>query len=354
MPHKSWLDKKAIKKIYIDTASSFFHKLRQAMNDPYLQIQETVAANESFAILSHIRPDGDAYGSALGLALCLEAMGKSARVFFQDGMNETYRFLPHSNKIEITPLQPLSDKTVIITVDTSTFDRIGANFRLWDRIPDINIDHHISNTQFAKINLIDPQSPATAQVIFEMIQRLSWPLDAATASNLFVGIITDTGSFRFRQTTGRTFAVAAALTEAGACPSKLAERCFHANPMAKFKLQQEVLSQAQFYFNNKVVCCRITPDMIARHKALPEHTENILEPIQSVKDVEVAFVIESGYDRFQRVSLRSRGKVDVSAIAIQLGGGGHAEAAGLRTELPTEQLQDTLLAALAPYFSNEG
>ncbi len=321
------------------------------MNEPYSQIQELIASNDDFVILSHIRPDGDAYGSALGLGLCLEAMGKNVRVFFQDGINETYRFLPCSNKIEITPENPVSEKTIIISVDTSTMDRLGVHFQAWRRIPDINIDHHISNTRFAKVNLIDPESPATAQLLYEIIQKFSWPLDAATASNLFVGIITDTGSFRFRQTTGRTFAVAAALAEAGACPSKLAEQCFHSHPIAKFKLQQEVFSRAQFYFNNKVACCQITAEMIARHQALPEHTENILEPIQSLKEVEVAFVIESGHDGIQRCSLRSRGNIDVSAIAAKLGGGGHAAAAGLRTEMNADLLRDALLAELAPYFS---
>jgi phosphoesterase RecJ-like protein len=320
------------------------------MNDLYNQIQKLVLANDEFAILSHVRPDGDAYGSALGLGLCIEAMGKTVKIFFQDGLNENYRFLAHSEKIQIPPVSGVTKKTILISVDTSTIDRLGANFIAWNRIPDINIDHHVSNTRFAKVNLIDPESPATAQLLYEIIEKLSWPINPDIASNLYVGIITDTGSFRFRQTTSRTFSIAAALTAAGASPSKLAEHCFLSHPIAKFKLQQEVLSQAQFYFDNRVAACQITQQMIARHQALPEHTENILEPLQSLKVVEVAFVIESGSDGFQRCSLRSKGNIDVSQIAVKLGGGGHIASAGLRIKMPAEELCKRLLDELAPFF----
>jgi phosphoesterase RecJ-like protein len=321
------------------------------MLDLYSKIQEALDANHHFTILGHIRPDGDAYGSALALALCLKSMKKNVDIFFQDGINQTYRFLQQSELIQTTPPTPPCDQTTIISVDTSSIDRLGSTFLSWNRIPDINIDHHISNTSFAKTNIIDPQSPATAQLIYEIIVNLSWPINPAIASNLFVGIITDTGSFRFRQTTERTFSIAAALVDAGACPSTLAEHCFHSQPISKFKLQQEAISRAEFYFNNKVACCQITQDMFQRHNALPEHTENILEPIQSIKDVEVAFVIESGVDKLLRCSIRSRGRIDASAIASKLGGGGHPTASGLRIQSTPDRLKNDLLNLLAPFFT---
>ncbi|MCS7063027.1 MAG: bifunctional oligoribonuclease/PAP phosphatase NrnA [Methylacidiphilales bacterium] len=324
------------------------------MSPPLPQIQSLIEKHHTFIVFSHVRPDGDAYGSALGLALALEEIGKTTQVYFQDGLHQSYQFLPGSRKILIpSPLQPPDTDAAIIAVDTSTLPRLGDTFQTWGRKVDLNIDHHISNTQFAEINLISPHAAATSEIIYELLHPLSLPLTEPVATNLYVGIMTDTGSFRYRQTSPRTLSAAAALTAAGANPSFLATQCFLNHPLTRFKLQQEIFSQARYYFDNQVVVCHITPELLTRHGARPEDTENILEPLQAIRDIEIAILIETIDTNTQRASLRSRGKIDVSLVAASLGGGGHPEAAGLRVNMTFNNLTTSLLTTLSPYFTTK-
>jgi phosphoesterase RecJ-like protein len=298
-------------------------------------------------VLSHVRPDGDAYGSTLGLALSLRAMGKDVQVVNADGLSSLFEFLPGSKSLTATlPVAPEPDR-LIIAVDCADAKRLGTVLAPWRRTPDVNIDHHISNAGYAKLNLIDADSPATAQVLDEIITALKWPLTPDVAANLYVGIMTDTGNFRYRQTTARTFKVAARLVEAGADPTDLAVACYQSFRAERLLLMREVFTAIHFANRERVAWFILSPETYARSGANSDETEGIIDYLQTVKTVEVAFIIESLPDGLTRASMRSRGKVDVQRICAEFGGGGHRLAAGLRSKLDPAALEKTLLDLIA-------
>ena len=217
-------------------------------------------------------------------------------------------------------------------------------FDQWQRRPDVSIDHHVSNPGYAKVNLIDATSPATAQVLFDIISALNWPLTADVAANLYVGLMTDTGNFRFRQTTARTFEIAGKLVEAGA---DLAQSCYQSFRPERLLLMKEVFNSIHFANDERVAWFYLTPEMYARSGAIPDETEGLIEYLQSVRTVEVAFMLEALPGGLTRGSMRSRGHVDVQKICQEFAGGGHRLAAGLRSKLDPAALEKKLLELIA-------
>ena len=311
--------------------------------DQLASLQKLCSQHQRFVIISHVRPDGDAYGSTLGLALSLQALGKNVQVTNSDGLSPAFDFLPGSKHLTATLPSPPEPDRLIISVDCADQKRLGPAFDQWQRLPDINIDHHVSNPGYASVNLIDAESPATAQVLFEIITALNWPLNADVASNLYVGLMTDTGNFRFRQTTARTFEIAGKLVAAGADPTDLAQSCYQSFRPERLLLMKEVFNGIHFANKERVAWFYLTPEMYARSGAISDETEGLIEYLQSVRSVEVAFMLEALPDGLTRGSMRSRGHVDVQKICKEFGGGGHRLAAGLRSKLDPAALEKKLL-----------
>src|SRR5271163_59656 len=318
------------------------------LNPESVSALETLCAkHERFLVISHVRPDGDAYGSTLGLALSLRAMRNDVQVVNADGLSPLFEFLPGSKGLTATlPGAPEPDR-LILAVDCADAKRLGAVFDQGQRAPDVNIDHHVSNPGYAKLNLIDADSPATAQVLYEIITALQWPLTAEIAANLYVGLMTDTGNFRYRQTTARTFEIAARLVAAGADPTDLAESCYQSFRAERLLLMREVFNAIHFADRQRVAWFCLSPEVYAKSGALPEETEGLIEYLQTVRTVEVAFVLEALPGGLTRASMRSRGTVDVQKICQEFGGGGHRLAAGLRTKLDPAALEKKLLDLIA-------
>ena len=315
--------------------------------EDFAPLQQLVDAHERFLVISHVRPDGDAYGSTLALGLALRGLGKDVKLVNADGLAPLFRFLPGSDALETATENAPEPDRVIIAVDCADRRRLGAAFDSWNRPADVNIDHHVSNPGYAKLNVIDAAAPATAQLLFEIISALRWPLTADVASNLYVGLMTDTGSFRYRQTTARTFAVATQLVEAGADPTALSEGCYQGFRPERLLLLREMLNSLHFREDGKVAWFHLTPETYARSGATPDETEGLIEYLQAVRTVEAAFVLEAMAGGMTRASLRSRGLVDVNRICAELGGGGHKLAAGLRTRLPLPEVEQRVLDLIA-------
>jgi len=315
-------------------------------------LQSLCDRHQRFLIISHVRPDGDAYGSSLGLGLSLRASGKDVLITNADGLSSLFEFLPGGKSLGATSPTPPEPDRLIIAVDCADQKRLGPAFEQWQRTPDVNIDHHVSNPGYAKLNLIDANSPATAQVLYEIITALKWPLTPEIASNLYVGLMTDTGCFRYRQTTARSFEIAARLVEAGADPTDLAESCYQNFRSARLLLVREVLNGLHFTNRDRVAWFYLSPEMYARSGATPDETEGLIEYLQAVNTVEVAFMLEAMSDGLTRASMRSRGKVDVQQICSEFGGGGHRLAAGLRSKLDPVTLEKKLLDLIAKQLPN--
>jgi len=284
-----------------------------------------------FAVLSHLRPDGDALGSTLALALALKELGKDVRAWNEEGMLEKYSFLAGAELLTLPPNAP-EEFDVAIALDTATQNRLGKaaeavrKANLW-----INIDHHPSNPGYGDLVYIDPIAPATGQILFELITTAKLPMTPAVAENLYAAISTDTGSFQYPNTTARTFEIAADLIRAGVNVGRLSQLLYENYPKRRVELLRLLLSTMQFGCNDKLAWFSLSQEMAKSVGALPEDNEGLIDHLRAIRGVIVAIFFEELADGKVRVSMRSKNEaVDVCAICQSFGGGGHTLAAGAR------------------------
>ncbi|MEI8233946.1 MAG: bifunctional oligoribonuclease/PAP phosphatase NrnA [Verrucomicrobiota bacterium] len=312
------------------------------------QIAEALRSHRRFVVMSHVRPDGDAIGCAVALALCLRELGKEAVVWNDDGPLEKLAFLPGSDLIQKPPRQP-EDFDVVLVVDTSTQPRLGdsraavGHAKLW-----INLDHHVSNTGFGDLVYIDPAAPAAGQIVFELIRAAGFPLTPAMADNLWAAIATDTGSFQYSNTTARTFEIGAALIQAGVQVGKISERLFQTHPRRRMELLRAVLNITRFTCEDRVASCALPRATVAAIGATPEDTEGLIDTLRGTEGVLVAAFLEEIEGGQVRISTRSKDpRYDVCKICAQFGGGGHTLAAGARVSGTLAEVEAKVLQAIS-------
>jgi len=295
------------------------------------EIGALLRSQETFAVLSHVRPDGDALGSQLGLGLSLASLGKKVMVRNEDGLLEKYAFLPGGEYLQ-TPLSDPQDFDVAIALDTATQSRLGTSTSLvrsaktW-----INIDHHPSNPRYGDLVYIDSNAPATGQILFELIKSQGLPMDAAIAENLFVAISTDTGSFQYPNTTARTFEIGAELLRCGVNVGRVSQLLYENYPRRRAELLRELLGTMRFSGNGQVASFSLSLKTAAALQAKPEDNEGLIDHLRAIQGVIVAVFFEELVEGKVRVSMRSKSDaVDVGAVCEKFGGGGHKLAAGAR------------------------
>ena len=322
------------------------------MNPPALatieQIGDVLQSRQSFVLLSHVRPDGDAIGSQLALGFALLSLGKSVRFLNDDGLPESLAFLPGSERIELPPDEPL-DVEVAIALDTSTQPRLGerslhaaSRASLW-----LNIDHHISNPGYADINLIDSASPATGQILYELITNLGLPFPVETRDALYVAISTDTGSFQYPSTTARTYDIAADLIRRGLDVGKTNSQTYDELPFRRLELMRALLNTLERSADGIVAYWDLREQTRVDLALRSEDSEGLIDFIRAIRGVRVAVFFEELPDGKVRVSMRSKDrKLDVCSIASEFGGGGHALAAGIRMPGPLEAAKARVLEAI--------
>ena len=295
------------------------------------QIGQALREGGRFAVLSHVRPDGDALGSQLALGLSLKRLGKDVRIWNEEGMLEKYSFLPSANLLTKPPADP-EDVDVAIALDTAIQNRLGTalpavrSAKVW-----INIDHHPSNPGYGDLVYINPKAPATGQILFELIRSEKLPIDAAIAENLYVAISTDTGSFQYPNTTARTFEMAAELVRAGVDVGRVSQLTYENYPRRRAELLRDLLGTMRFEANDRVASFSLSLATAKKLGVLPEHNEGLIDHLRAIYGVIVAVFFEELADGKVRVSMRSKSeKVNVCAICEKFGGGGHVLAAGAR------------------------
>lgn len=277
-----------------------------------------------FLIVSHKYPDGDSIGSQIALALGLLKIGKKAYIYNEDPPTDRYsRFkrinLIHTDKKDF-------DEEVILALDSAELNRIGF---IKDEIdftkPIINIDHHISNEKFGDINIVKPYYSSTAEIIYELLNRLT-ELDKEIATYLYIGILTDTGSFRYPNTTSHSLRVASKLVNYGVVASQVSEFIWFTDPPARIKLLGAVLQNITLH--DKFSIMYVTKNMLKNHGANEEDTNEFVDYGLTIKNVKATAMIKEREGGILKVSLRSRNDVSVQELASEYGGGGHKTAAG--------------------------
>lgn len=304
-------------------------------------------------ISSHENPDGDAVGSMLGLGLGLEQMGKEVVFYNKDGVPEILRFLPRSDRIgnSIDDIKGTFD--LAFAVDCTGTGRAGGEFEEFlesgrgGKV--VIMDHHQTNSSSADYHLLDPRASSTGIIIYSVLKLLPVEIDSDIAKNLYTTIIGDTGSFRYSNTNPETFRVAADLVERGADPAEISEALFESEPLRKLKLIGLVLPTLEVSGDKKIASVYVDRNMYLQSGACREDSEGIVNIPRSIKGVEVAafFREESGKDgQSWKVSLRSKGDVDVAKIAEGFGGGGHRKAAGCSLGGSLEHVKKTMFGAI--------
>jgi len=308
------------------------------------QIGRALREGLRFAVLGHVRPDGDALGSQLALGLSLKQLDKDVRIWNEEGMLEKYSFLPNADLLTKPPAEP-EDVDVAIALDTAIQNRLGSSLpavrsaKVW-----INIDHHPSNPGYGDLVYIDPDSPATGQILFELIKSEKLPIDAAIAENLYVAISTDTGSFQYLNTTARTFEIAAELVRAGVDVGRVSQLTYENYPRRRVELLRDLLGTMRFDANDRVASFSLSLATAKRLRVLPEDNEGLIDHLRAIRGVIVAVFFEELADGKVRVSMRSKSKeVNVCAICEKFGGGGHVLAAGARVRGSLAEVERKIL-----------
>ncbi len=316
-------------------------------NSKFEEIGHALREHQRFAILSHVRPDGDALGSQLALALSLRQLGKDVRIWSEDGMLEKYSFVPGGKLLSKPPSAP-EDVDVAVALDTAIQNRLGTTLtairsaKIW-----INIDHHPSNPGYGDIVYVDPIAPATGQILFELIKSQNLPLTRDIAENLYVAISTDTGSFQYPNTTAHTFELAAELVKAGVDVGRLSQQLYENYPRRRIELLRELLATARFEAGGRIASFSLSLDLARRLEVLPEDNEGLIDHLRALRGVVVAVFFEELAEGKVRVSMRSKSEhVDVRAICEKFGGGGHVLAAGARVRGTLEEVKSKILGAV--------
>jgi phosphoesterase RecJ-like protein len=292
-----------------------------------LVLQE-IRARRRFVVTSHARPDGDGIGSALACGQILRMMGKDVEVVMHDGVPRIYQNLPFADRVVQADAVPPNDAVILLECD-------GTRRALLEGLDDcflINIDHHVSGRNFGHINWIDSTVMATAELVFRLARRACVPVDPDMATCLYTGLMTDTGSFMFEGTNEHTFTVARELVLAGANPALCARHIYFGHSTAKLRLLGAALSN--LHREGPLAWIWITQEQMQRFGAREEDCEGLVNYALSIGDVQVAIFFRELPDGRFRVSIRSKGEVNVSTVAEHFGGGGHKCASGCSIEGP--------------------
>jgi phosphoesterase RecJ-like protein len=313
-------------------------------SSPPHELIRRLQQGQRFLVTSHQRPDGDAIGSACAMALALQAMGKQATVVM-DAVPPAYlQPFPHVSDLRITnEVRERAD--AVLVMECSSLSRCGVSGL--DQSPVINIDHHPGNTLYGTINWIDEQAAACGEQVVTLIDALGVALTPAIATHLYLAILTDTGSFHFSHLTPRTYHLAARAVAAGADPQWIARTHYDSNSLGRVRIFGAVLNTMTTVADGRVAVLHITREMAARLGGTYDDTEGLINFPLTVKDIQaVAFLKEAG-DNDWRLSLRSKGTVDIGAIARGFGGGGHTNAAGCAVTGTYDQCLERLTPLLS-------
>ncbi len=308
------------------------------MQELFKKAWQKILEAKNIVLAAHINPDGDALGSSLSLYPILKNMGKKVTIFNATKPLPMYLdFLPNFDKV--TDKLP-KNYDLLISFDCGSFDRLGIE----ERPPFlINIDHHISNTQYGNINIIDPKAASTSQVIFNMLKANEIKIDTDAAICIYTALVTDTGSFQYESVNDKVFEMAAELVKCGVKPDFVAKMLFQRDRLSRLRLLAKAYETIELCCDGKVAFVEVTKEMMEITGAIKDDTDTIVNSVRAIACVEVACMLREDDDGI-KISLRSKNYADVSKVATKYGGGGHIRAAGatIKNEFDFEKVKNML------------
>lgn len=314
---------------------------------PLTAIVEVLRKGERFLVCSHSRPDGDAVGSVLAVGMMLEQMGKRADLVTADGVPTVYRGLPGAMQIRHTQrIHGPYDAVILLECDSPERARLHG---LKDHFL-INIDHHLSGQHYAQLNWIDHEAASVGELVHRLVKVVGAEVTAEMAKCLYTTLLTDTGGFTYGTVRASTFELARELVIAGADPVAIAGEVFYSTPTSKVLLLGAALNHLKR--EGRLAWLWVTHHDMVRTCAAEEDCEGIVNVAIGISGVEAAVFLRELPERNIRLSLRSKGKINVASIAERLGGGGHGNAAGCTLEGPLDSALDKILMELRRRFAN--
>lgn len=319
-------------------------------------VMAAIRRHRRFVIAAHVNPEADALGSALGLAGLLRTLGKQVWVINDGGTPDAMAWLPGSDRVATT-LPARASVEVAMTVDVPVFSRVGAAAPFLKRAARlISIDHHVSHERFGDINWVDPSAAATGEMIFRLFKAMRIVPSKEAALCLYAALVTDTGSFKYRNTTPTVLRIGAELLQlAKVNPMFVSQQLYEAHRASDLRLLGEVLCGLQTTPDGRIAWVEVPRRMLQR--AGPEIIDELVNYPRAVKGVEVAFAMREAptpngaASPSWRVSLRSKGVVDVDLIARAFGGGGHMAASGCTVPGTLAQARARILREVRKYLN---
>lgn len=293
-------------------------------------------------VLSHQSPDGDTLGSAFALVNVLRSMGKKANALCSEQFPHRYSFLYDGYfKQEFEP-------ECVIAVDIADTSLMGEHLEFLKDKVDLCIDHHISNVHYARETLVNPKASATCEVLFELFTRMGVEFDRQTATCLYTGIATDTGCFKYENTTPEAHIAASRLMAYGVDYAQINRRMFDVKSRGRLKVEQYVNSAMEYYFNDRCAVIAISEEILKHSGMESAEFEGLASLTLQMEGVEVGVVIKEREPGAYKISMRSANKVDVSALCQKLGGGGHIKAAGCLVKGTLDEVKKAIFSVLEP------
>jgi bifunctional oligoribonuclease and PAP phosphatase NrnA len=292
--------------------------------------------------VTHKDADGDTLGSALGLALSLEPIGKSVPVLSSPPVPGAWWFLPG---IERVNRQAPPGNTPVFIFDASDASRAGKYESVVKKAPVVvNVDHHLTNARFGTINLVLTDAASTGELVYDLLKAWKLDIPPGAASCLYATILSDTGGFRHDNTSAHALRAAAELVQLGADPVAIARGLFKSRPASSLRMQARVLQSLHYEFGDRLVWGSISQAALRESGATTDQADSAIDQLNTVRDQELAILFKEAGPRLTKVSIRSRDRVDAAELAAKFGGGGHRRAAGVELALPLGEAEAKVLA----------
>ncbi|MFA7533335.1 MAG: bifunctional oligoribonuclease/PAP phosphatase NrnA [Tissierellaceae bacterium] len=324
-------------------------KMTEAIEKQINLAIEQMLNSKNIYIVSHVQPDGDNLGSILSLGQALKSKNLDVFMLKSDEIPNDFMFLPGIEYM--MDYDGLGYVDVLIVLDSGDENRIGKNKEILGKANlVINIDHHISNTYFGDINIVDKDASSTGELVFEIIKSMDIEISKEIGTCLYTAISSDTGSFMYDNTSARTHEIAAELLKSNIDKSYININLYQNRSLERTKLFITALNSLELYYNDKVAIVAITQELLEKSNATMEDTEGIVSFLREISPVEVAIILKEFHGENIKVSMRSKKYVDVAKISSYFSGGGHVRAAGFTVNSTVGKIKASLLEQLKDYI----